>query len=148
MISWWKIKMMKMIYIIRFIFSLIIRFATLLFNSHLIMIKWWLYWKIFLMNHRNFMIARYFFVNLYRSNDEIWSKMRKLNGFIWLSMMSERLVKKRKKLSVEIKDFSNIIKLLMFININIDDIAFSASQELDVKSWNIIAINDDSDALS
>ena len=73
--------------------------------------------------------------------------MKKSNEFIYSSIMLKKLVKKEKKLDIEMKDFSNIIRFLTFININIDDVAFLASQELDVKSWDIIAISDDSDAL-
>ena len=49
-------------------------------------------------------------------------------------MMSERLMKRKEKLSVETKDFPNVVRLLAFINVNIDDVAFPAFQELDVKS--------------
>ena len=42
-------------------------------------------------------------------------------------------MKRREKLSVEMKDFSDMIRLLAFINIDIDDVTFPASQELDVK---------------
>ena len=49
-------------------------------------------------------------------------------------MMSERLVKRGEKLSIEMKDFPDMIKFLAFINIDIDDVAFSASQKLDVRS--------------
>ena len=47
--------------------------------------------------------------------------------------MSERLVKGREKLGVESKDFSNVVRLLAFINVDIDDVAFPMSQELDVR---------------
>ena len=47
--------------------------------------------------------------------------------------MSERLVKREEKLNIEMKDFSNMIRLLAFINVNIDDVAFSVSQKLDVR---------------
>ena len=43
-------------------------------------------------------------------------------------------MKREEKLSVEMKDFSDMIRFLMFINVDIDDVAFPASQELDVKS--------------
>ena len=49
-------------------------------------------------------------------------------------MMSERLMKKREKLDIEMKDFSNMIRFLTFINVNIDSVAFSVFQELDVRS--------------
>ena len=127
--------------------SLIIEFAILLFNSHLMMTKWWSYWKILLMNHRSFMITRHLFASFYKSSDKMWNRMRKSSEFVWLSMMPERLMKRKEKLSIEMKNFSNIIKFLTFINININDITFSVSQKLDVRSWDIIAINDDNDTL-
>ena len=49
-------------------------------------------------------------------------------------MMSERLMKREEKLGVEMKDFPNMIRLLAFINVNINNVTFSASQELDVRS--------------
>ena len=42
-------------------------------------------------------------------------------------------MKRGEKLGVEMKDFLDMIKLLAFINVNIDDVAFPTSQELDVK---------------
>jgi len=47
--------------------------------------------------------------------------------------MLKRLMKRGEKLDVETKDFPDMIRLLMFINIDIDDVAFPASQELDIK---------------
>ena len=89
------------------------------------------------------MIIWYFFISFYKSSDKIWNKMRKLSEFIWSSMILERLMKRKEKLNIEIKNFLNIIKFLIFINININDIIFLISQKLDIKSWNIIIINDD-----
>ena len=40
--------------------------------------------------------------------------------------MSERLMKRKEKLGVEMKDFPDMIRFLAFINVNIDDVAFSS----------------------
>ena len=56
-------------------------------------------------------------------------------------------MKRKEKLSVETKDFPNVVRLLAFINVNIDDVAFPAFQELDVKSCDVIVISDDNDTL-
>ena len=48
-------------------------------------------------------------------------------------MMSERLVKEGEKLGIEAKDFPDVIRLLAFINVDVDDVAFPAFQELDVR---------------
>jgi len=47
--------------------------------------------------------------------------------------MPERLVKRREKLDVEMEDFPDMIRLLTFINVDVHDVTFPASQELDVR---------------
>ncbi len=59
-------------------------------------------------------------------------------------MMPERLVKsRREELRVEKEDFLNMIRFLMFIDVDIDGIAFPPSQELDVVLGDAVAIGYD-----
>jgi hypothetical protein len=64
------------------------------------------------------------------------------------STLPERLVKRGKDLDVEVENFANVIRSLMFVNVDIDGIAFSPTEELDVGTRDAVHVRCDSRAFT